>query len=95
MKPNNARNQDEPQNGLPNGIHGVPRTCKTEPRENARLEAKRLSVAGSSCMVARDGKGEGPEGGRNETVADGEHGLTMPQILVPAVECPRAHTAHN
>lgn len=29
------------------------------------------------------------------TVADGERGLTMPQILVPAVECPRAHTTHN
>lgn len=29
------------------------------------------------------------------TVADEERGLTMPQILVPAVECPRAHTTHN
>lgn len=37
---------------------------------------------------------EGDE--RNETVADGERGLTMPQILVPgAWNAREAHTAHN
>lgn len=43
------------------------------------------------------GQGDGENKGANETVADGrrERGLTMAQILVPAAECPRAHTAHN
>lgn len=40
--------------------------------------------------------GRGKQERANETVADGEErGLTMAQILVPAAECPRAHTAHN
>lgn len=66
-------------------------------RQSAPRRGKKKRRADTSGWEAVADRGEGENKGAKETVADGrgERGLTMAQILVPAAECPRAHTAHN